>query len=1633
MEPRLALAPLAELPQLLADINAGDLSAAPGSSVVIGNVAYFAANDSTNGVELWKTDGTAAGTKLVKDIQPGPGSSNPQSLAVFGGKLYFRANDGTHGDEIWQSDGTPAGTKLLTDLAPGSQSSYPGNFATANNKLYFTATDNDPGQNTFFGPSPYLSAADSPFDRSQLGTDFWIEDFEDGQLNTRGVSVDYGSVRSPSDLTDSVDADDGQIDNNGLTGHSYLVRPGMTGVTFTFNRTTLGGLPTNVGIVLTGGGDDGPGLNVEFFDAGGNLIGTTNDMFPKPISGVTSDDRFVGLTHAGGICAIRISGVLAPSNTGIELDHLQYGAVVSAVGSMQLWLTDGSGLGTSRITDLRNQPRFSAADLNGTLYFTGSTPTAGIELWKLDANSAVPPVQVMDINPGTANSNPRALTVVDGTLYFVAGDGVHGNELWKLDANGPSLVKDINPGLAHAGITSLSVLAGKLLFSASDGTSGEELWQSDGTESGTVLVKDIKPGSDGSSPAQFVNGNGTMFFTADDGEHFVELWKTDGTPAGTAMVKDIAPGSRSSRLQALTAINDTLYFAANDDQAGLELWQSDGTTAGTTLVADLNAGANSAPRNIVEINNHLVFTANDGLHGWEPFSAPLVPGDITTGLAHRWTFDETAGTTAHDIVGGSDGTLLNWNATEAKWIPGRVGGALQFSSADDAVIATPPALTGSYAVSFWLNVIDRYGTNPRIFGSRVGNEIVVNNDSFRGVAYYGPGSREAAADPSQPTYNTWDHYVLNFNVVTGQGIVYRNGTPVAIGSYSESASLATWVFGHSSDLGNTTDSLHGALDDLRVYNRLLTDDDVALLASQGTPAPTHVGPVHHWTFDAVSGFTAHDTVGGANGTLIGWNQTEPRWVPGVVDGALAFTTANNAVVTPPISTQAQWSVAFWLNVAASDGINPRIIEPWAYINFDNNQGMGFSYGSANTFDPARVQLNKWDQYTITFDTIADKGTIYRNGIAVNSGFYGGNSPAFALVFGHNQDLSNPGDSLNGLLDDLRIYDRVLSPAEIQRLTALTPVEVKPDSYSLREDTLLTVVAAQGVLANDTDLDDSSPQAFLDVGPQHGTLVLQLDGSFTYQPALNYNGPDQFTYRLQDRLGNDVVGTVALTVTPFNNSPSFTVGPNISASDEQGRFSPTTTIGFDDLTGAPDNLFYNYNEGDFLVYPTVGRWIEAHDPSHITGHPAPALYSDSYNGTLEIKRASGGTFALAGFDLASWEFDFFATDSPVQYTVEGLLNGQTLYTSTGQVATSDFHAIDALPGNFIDTLRFHMVRVDSQAYILDNIRLVIPGSIPSTDWATGLSPGSPDEASQQLNFVVTTDQPQLFEIQPALDPSGKLTYLPRPNVSGTATVSVALYDDGGDTSPTQTFTINIVKEHPWHNVGQRTDVDGDGEATPSDVLAIINYINAGLPDTVPGSSQTGLPNGFLDVDANNSISAADALAVINAINAAPAKPAATFVSLDTSTQGNWIGKYGSEGYSLNSGPVSLPPGVQVSFKSGLTEIYDYVVEDANADPQALQIPGSDDRLLATWTGDYGFMLDFNFSDTRTHRLALYVPGPRYQRMDIIDANTGALLDTRVAEAMDSGQYLVWNVAGHVKIRFSNLANGLNAVLSGIFFG
>ncbi len=163
--------------------------------------------------------------------------------------------------------------------------------------------------------------------------------------------------------------------------------------------------------------------------------------------------------------------------------------------------------------------------------------------------------------------------------------------------------------------------------------------------------------------------------------------------------------------------------------------------------------------------------------------------------------------------------------------------------------------------------------------------------------------------------------------------------------------------------------------------------------------------------------------------------------------------------------------------------------------------------------------------------------------------------------------------------------------------------------------------------------------------------------------------------------------------------------------------------------------------------------------------------------------------------------------------------------------------------------------------------------------------------------------------------------------------------------------------------------------------------------------------------------------------------ATYISSDTTTSGNWKTVYGADGYNVLGGTQSYPSYVTVT-PSG-NSFYSWA--DPTSDIRAPYESSSvSTRAAATWYSATTMDLNINITDGNSHKVAIYMldwdtyQGGRNQTVNVLDANTLAVLDTRTYSSFTNGVYGVWNVSGHVIFRFTNNNAPANLVISGIFF-
>ena len=190
--------------------------------------------------------------------------------------------------------------------------------------------------------------------------------------------------------------------------------------------------------------------------------------------------------------------------------------------------------------------------------------------------------------------------------------------------------------------------------------------------------------------------------------------------------------------------------------------------------------------------------------------------------------------------------------------------------------------------------------------------------------------------------------------------------------------------------------------------------------------------------------------------------------------------------------------------------------------------------------------------------------------------------------------------------------------------------------------------------------------------------------------------------------------------------------------------------------------------------------------------------------------------------------------------------------------------------------------------------------------------------------------------------------------------------------------------------------------------------------------------------NNGVNDSAPATVSITVNSAPVPPApraasVSFVGSDASTRGNWKGIYGADGSLIANDSAHLPAYASVTPGSG-TPLYTW--SGSTADLRGLlKYQSVFDRVAATYYNWPGFTFDINFSDGQLHRVALYCVDwdslGRSQTIAITDASNGSTLDSRSMTGFQGGQYLVWNITGHVQVQLKQLS-GPNAIVSGLFF-
>jgi ELWxxDGT repeat protein len=606
-------------PRMVANLNTGPTGEARGAlllGVEHAGITYFQGADPQQGAELWRTDGTPAGTYRLTDVCPGSCDSGASPLAFLSGFLLFAASDGDRGAELWRTDGIPGHETLIKEFCPGRCAVSVDAGIEWNGELWLLVQP--------AGRGPALWRSDGTADGTRQVVDLCAD---------LGVC---GSTRFDSATFEGLTAAGDALLLGVFNGSTDLVRtdgtPRGTAVLHHFGQLltiVTTGVPTAPVFFVDGSQlwlTDGTPAGTRLVRDLAGLVLTTYLQDWKVIDGVfyaiTDDGEWL---RSDGTAAGTEVLAIVPSAFRPTVCHL--GSVVYAFTTRGLWRTGGTPATTVQVAGFALEDVEVVVEQPDRLFIL-----AWPDLWTSDGTAAG--TRRMRIGAGPP-PDEYSLTPFLGGAAFARG----GHELWQVDSTGRdvALLRDFEPADGASGPLGQIVFEGRLLFFAQTSPSDEQLFASDGTARGTQVVSaaahdTIDPSYYYSAPPAHLFGSSEAHVYFDAGGR---VWASDGSERGTRPIGSYALASSFP----IAAIQDRLVFSGSPPAfswcgvTNTQPWISDGTPEHTHQILELNpyffSGGGSMCEDLplssdpgpgVSLGETILFAADDLVHGRELFA-----------------------------------------------------------------------------------------------------------------------------------------------------------------------------------------------------------------------------------------------------------------------------------------------------------------------------------------------------------------------------------------------------------------------------------------------------------------------------------------------------------------------------------------------------------------------------------------------------------------------------------------------------------------------------------------------------------------------------------------------------------------------------------------------------------------------------------------------------------------------------------------------------------------------------------------------------------------------------------------------------------------------------------------------------
>ncbi len=438
-------------------------------------------------------------------------------------------------------------------------------------------------------------------------------------------------------------------------------------------------------------------------------------------------------------------------------------------------------------------------------------------------------------------------------------------------------------------------------------------------------------------------------------------------------------------------------------------------------------------------------------------SASAVKSVGKTGLVGYWPMNDGAGTSANDLSGNRiNGTLFNGPL----WVAGKIGKALSFDGIDDyaRMSSVPlgdlqkvsisywlkvPASTGAAMISMELSADSNANPNGSFWQLIYGNGSVYSS-SLAATALYGTGPVYNLRTYPMPSVG-WHHFVFVYDRSKASNqvdAVYIDGVSQTLTSTISSMVAGTTFRTDNMYLmsrGGVSYRTSGYMDDLRIYSRILSESEVKNIYQFGSAqikAVGNSGLVGYWPLNDGAGTKANDMSGKGNiGTISG----TPSWVNGRFNKALSFDGSTNYIQagpTPALTKNGTYTFSAWLksSTIGTQTIfqsSPSCIDRNGAALSGNTLLFGYYNGTAWVGASGSVPANQY----FHFVGVNNGGTL---SLYINGVLQVGTSVPYVHCADGNLYLGQetyPGDPTKfaGIMDDVRVYSRVLSASEILQL------------------------------------------------------------------------------------------------------------------------------------------------------------------------------------------------------------------------------------------------------------------------------------------------------------------------------------------------------------------------------------------------------------------------------------------------------------------------------------------------------------------------------------------------------------------------------------------------------------------------